>query len=214
MTYLEAVNEVLARLREPSVASVTTNAYTILISKYLNDAKRQVEDAWDWNCLSATITLTTTPGVSTYTLTGSGRRPKGIAVNDVTNKIRLMNAPLQWITDQQQLTTVQSAPAVYYAWNGTDGTDNKVELFPTPNGAASIKFNMYIPQAPLSAGTDIITVPYEAVVAGAFARALVERGEDGGLASSEAYGLFKSILADQIALESNNFIEYETWNAV
>ena len=73
---------------------------------------------------------------------------------------------------------------------------------------------MYIPQAPLTTESDVITVPYEAVVAGAYARAIVERGEDGGLASSEAYGLFKSILADQIALESNNFIEYETWNAV
>ena len=214
MTFLEAINEVLARLREPSVTTIASSTYSTLIGKFVNDAKRQVEDAWDWNCLSATLTLTTTPGTSLYTLTGSGRRPKGIAVNDTTNKIRLMNAPLQWITDQQQLTTVQSAPAVYYAWNGTHGTDNKVELFPTPNGTATIKFNMYIPQAPLTTESDVLTVPYEAVVAGAYARAIVERGEDGGLASSEAYGLFKSILADQIALESNNFIEYETWNAV
>jgi hypothetical protein len=214
MTFLEAVNEVLARLREPTVSTITANAYSTLISKYINDAKRQVEDAWDWNCLSVAIPLTTVPGTSTYTLTGSGRRPKGIAVNDTTNKNRITNVALQWITDQQQLTTTSSGNPIFYAWNGTDGTDNKVELWPTPNGTAVLQFNMLVPQLPLSVDADIITVPYEAVVAGAYARAIVERGEDGGLASSEAYGLFKSILADQIALESNNFIEYETWNAV
>jgi len=49
---------------------------------------------------------------------------------------------------------------------------------------------------------------------GAYARALVERGEDGGLSSSEAYGLFKGILADQIALEAARFIENDAWVAV
>jgi hypothetical protein len=216
MTFLQLVNNVLARLRESAVASVTTNAYSTLIGAYINDSKRAVEDAWDWNCLSQAITVNTTGGVSTYTVTGSGRRPKGIVVNNVTNKNRVENVPLQWIIDQQQLTTVsQSSPPCYYAWNGTDGTDNKVELFPTPGGTgAQLIFNLYVPQLPLTADGDVITVPYEAVIAGAYARAIVERGEDGGLATSEAYGLFKGILADQIALESNNFVEYDTWVAV
>jgi hypothetical protein len=211
-TYLQAVNEVLARLRESSVATVSTNAYSTLIGKYINDSKRSVEDAWDWNCLSQALTVNTTPGVSTYTVTGSGRRPKGISVNNTTNKNRVNNVPLQWIMDQQQLTTMgQASPPVYYAWNGIDGTDNKVELFPTPGGTATLIFNLYVPQLPLVADGDILIVPSEAVIAGAYARAIAERGEDGGLATSEAYGLFKSILADQIALESNNFVEYETW---
>jgi hypothetical protein len=45
-------------------------------------------------------------------------------------------------------------------------------------------------------------VPSKLIVQNAYARALVERGEDGGLNSSEAYALYKSMLADYIALEA------------
>jgi putative protein kinase ArgK-like GTPase of G3E family len=39
----------------------------------------------------------------------------------------------------------------------------------------------------------------------AFARALVERGEDGGLSSSEAYNLYRAMLSDYIALEGTRY---------
>ena len=74
MTYLEAVNEVLARLRESTVATLTQNAYATLIGHFVNDAKRQVEDAWDWDVQNTTITINTVGGTSGYTLTGSGTR--------------------------------------------------------------------------------------------------------------------------------------------
>lgn len=213
MTYLQIVNNILARLRETSVASVSTTPYSTLLGKLVNDAKRQVEDAWNWDALRTIKTVTTASGTSTYTVTGSGRFPKGITVNDTTNKGELFNVPIQWILDQQQLSTVQTGTPSYYAWSGTDGTDSNVELYPTPNGIYSIKFNMYVPQAALSADGDVLTIPHEAVEMGAYARALVERGEDGGLNSSEAYGLFKGILADQIALETTRFIENDCWVA-
>ena len=73
--------------------------------------------------------------------------------------------------------------------------------------------NITRPQDDLSDAADILLVPYEPVIAGAFARALVERGEDGGLSSAEAYGLFKGILSDQIALEAGQFVENECWVA-
>jgi hypothetical protein len=212
-TYLECVNEVLSRLRESSVASVTTSAYSTLIGRYVNDAKRQVEDAWDWTVLSTTITIPTVAAQSTYTVTGSGIRQRGIAVNDATNRTRLSNVPIQWIVDQQQLSTVTTGIPCYYAWSGTDGTDSKVELYPTPAGIFSLKFNLTVPQAILSADATVITVPSEPVVAGAYARALVERGEDGGLTSGEAYGLYKSILSDYISLEKERFMEFDCFEA-
>jgi hypothetical protein len=213
MTYLEAVNEVLLRLRETSVASVSASAYSQLIGKLVGDSLRQCEDAWNWDALSQTITLTTVAGTTTYTLTGSGIRQRDITVNDSSNQAMLRNVPIQWIINQQQLSTVQSGQPVYFAWNGTDGTDSKVEIYPTPDGVYNLKFNMVVPQVNLTADADIITVPSEPVIMGAYARALAERGEDGGLASSEAYGLFKSILADYIALESNRFIENDVFVA-
>jgi hypothetical protein len=212
-TYLQAVNEVLSRLRESSVASVTTSAYSTLIGSFVNDAKRQVEDAWDWTCLATTISIPTVAGTSLYTVTGSGVRQRGVTVNDSTNRLTLRNIPIQWIVDQQQLNTVSSSVPCYYAWSGTDGTDSKVELFPTPDGVYSLKFNMTVPQIELSADATVITVPAEPVIAGAVARALVERGEDGGLSSAEAYALFKSVLSDYISLEKERFTEYDVFVA-
>lgn len=214
MTYLSLVNDVLARLRESSVASVSTSAYSLLIGKYVNDAKVQVENAWNWDALSTTLTVTTAAGTSNYVVTGSGLRHKGLEVNDTTNHVTLRNVPIKWIQDQQQLTTVGQGVPGYYAWNGTNGTDSKVELFPTPAGVYSLKFNLYVPQLALSGDSDVLTIPSEAVIAGAYARALVERGEDGGLSSSEAYGLYRGILADQIAIESSRFCENDCWVAV
>jgi hypothetical protein len=48
VTYLEAINKVLRRLREDEVASPDTSAYSKLIGELVNDANRMVEDAWDW----------------------------------------------------------------------------------------------------------------------------------------------------------------------
>lgn len=213
-TFLEATNEVLERLRESSVVSVTTSPYSTLIGHYVNDAKRQVEDAWNWNVLSTTITIPTVGGTSTYTITGSGIRQRDVTVNDETSRVALKNVPIQWIIDQQQLSQVTSGSPVYYAWNGTDGTDSKVELWPTPDAVYSLKFNMTVPQNRLTNDADILSVPSEPVIAGAVARALVERGEDGGMNSAEAYGLFKSVLADYISLEKERFAEYDGFEAV
>jgi hypothetical protein len=214
MTYLQLVNDVLSRLRVSSVALVSSNAYSSLIGKYVNDAKRQVEDSWNWDALYTTKTVTTAAGTSTYTVTGSGRRHKNAVINDTTNDFQLINKPLQWIKDQQQLSTSTNGQPTYYAWSGTDGTDSKIELFDTPDGIYTLRVNLYVPQVDLSADADILTIQPEAVIAGAVARALVERGEDGGMSSAEAYGLYKSILADQIALESTRYCENDCWTAV
>jgi hypothetical protein len=54
----------------------------------------------------------------------------------------------------------------------------------------------------------------EPIVLGAFARALIERGEDGGLNSSEAFAMYKSCMSDLIALELARSPENDTFEAV
>jgi hypothetical protein len=214
VTYLQAVNDVLARLREASVATVAQTTYSALIGKFINDAKRYVEDSWNWNALKKTITVNTVAGTSTYVVTGSGLRHKGAVINNSTQFGEIRNAPLQWILDQQQLSVVQPSQPSYYAWNGNDGTDSKIELFATPDSAYALKVNLYVPQVDLVADADVIALLPDAILHLAYARALVERGEDGGLGSSEAYQLGKSILADQIAIESGRYVENDCWVAV
>jgi hypothetical protein len=215
MTYLQLVNNVLMRLRESAVPSISSSTYAQLIGKFINDAKRQTEDAYDWNALTATVPIATTPGSSSYLLTGTESRFKVIDVISQKNVLTLQNMPISWLTRQLMMPNKQSGQPMYYGFNGTDATGaSYVDLFPVPNTVDTIYFNLIAPQADLSADSDVILIPSEPVELAAYARAIVERGEDGGLGSSEAYALSKSVLADYIAIESSRFVEESCWEAV
>ena len=69
MTYLNIVNNVLRRMREEEVSSIQENTYAKMVGDFVNDAKRTVEDAWDWSALRTTLTITTagmTQGLSDW----------------------------------------------------------------------------------------------------------------------------------------------------
>jgi hypothetical protein len=210
--YLELTNDVLVRLREPEASSVSDNAYVKLIAKYINDSKRQCEDAYNWNSLSETLSAVTGADVFNYVLTGTGQRFRVIDVlNDTSNHI-MRNASTRWMDEQFLLTTPQKGSPMYYNFNGTntDG-DTQVDLFPIPDGVYNLRFNVIRPQVELVANSDKLLVPHEPVILGALARAQAERGEDGGVQSAETYALFKQSLSDAISLESARYIEEECW---
>ena len=71
MTYLELVNEVLRRLREDTVTTVSQTTYSTMIGDIVNDAKTAVESAWDWSALRGTISFNTTADDATYSLSGT-----------------------------------------------------------------------------------------------------------------------------------------------
>lgn len=203
-TYLELVNDVLIRLRESEVALVSQNSYSKLIGKFINDGKRQVEDAWAWNALRTTLTVPTVNGTSLYTLTGSGVRFKVLSVIDDTSNGPLDNINYAALFQEQLTNSVTTNSPAYYAFNGVDSNnDTKVEFFPTPNDVYSIKFSIVKPQAELSSESTVLLVPSEPVIFYAYAKALAERGEDGGITSGEAYQLYLQSLADHIAIESS-----------
>jgi hypothetical protein len=214
VTYLQAVNSVLRRIRENEVDAVTENAYSKMVGEFVNDAKRQCEDSYNWNALRNSITVTTVAGTDTYTLTGSGQRFRVVDVYDTTNKYQLEN---QTVVDMHNLVlnnTQQANQIKYYAFNGVDTNgDTKVTVYPIPDNAYTLTFNLIIPAAPLSASTDTIVIPSEPVIFNATARAIAERGEDGGIASSEQYALFKQSLGDAIALESGRYAEEDSWGS-
>lgn len=216
MTYLELVNDVLQRLRESTVTTVALTTYSQLIGKFVNDAKRQIEDAYDWNALGQEITVTTSASVYEYSLTGAGQKFR--VTSDPLNTTS--NVVMQVITAsdmrrKQNLQPVVTAVPSEYAFEGVDNNgDAKVQLWGRPNGVYSIKFFLCIPQAPLSSDSTSVLVPDVLVAQNAYARALVERGEDGGLNSSEAYALYRSMLSDYIALEATRFPETQEFIAV
>lgn len=215
-TFLELVNDVLVRLREPEVATVNENVLSKVIGKFVNDAKRQVEDAYNWNALTDTLTATTTANTFNYTLIGSGARFKLLEVYDVTNRSHLTALPTVEMTKLFISTpTPNTGEPAYYNFNGIDNNgDTAVDLYPIPDAAYSIYFNIYKPQATLSTDSSIMLVPSEPVIHLATAKALVERGEDGGTQSSEMYALYKQVLADYIAIESSRYPEEDSWDVV
>jgi hypothetical protein len=203
MIYLDLVNDVLIRLREDTVESVNQNNYSRLIGKFVNDGKRQVEDSYFWNALRQTYSLDTVPDVFSYTLTNSGIRFK---LEDVINDtedftMRLVNTEGM---NKLFLTQFQTGIPRYFNFNGVSGNgDTQVDLFPVPDGSYNIKFNVIQPQAPLVGNADKLLVAEEPVIFYAYAKALAERGEDGGIQSSEAYQLYLQSLADHISIESS-----------
>jgi hypothetical protein len=215
MTYLELVNDVLIRLREPTVATVTATSYSTLIGKFVNDAKRQIEDAFSWNVLGTTITITTSAGTYSYALTGSGQKFQVIDVLNTTSNIGMKNIDFASMNRKQNFSTPVSGIPSEYAFDGVNGSyDTKVNIYPRPDGVYSIPFSLSVPQATLTLDQTVVLVPDVLVVQNAYARALVERGEDGGLSSSEAFLLYKSMLSDYIALEGTRYPENQEFVAI
>lgn len=215
MTYLELVNAVLRRLRETEVASVSSTAYSKLIGDFINDAKRQVEDAYNWNALSETLTADTVHDLFNSVLIGSGQRFRVIdVINDTTNVV-MQNASTAQMNKWFLTQPVLKGSPKYYNFNGVNQYgDTQADLFPVPDGTYNIRFNIIKPQDPFTEDAESILVPSEPVILGATSRALAERGEDGGLASSDLYQLAKSSLSDAIALESGRYVEEHQWDWV
>lgn len=208
MTYLELINDVLVRLRETTVSTNAETSYSTLIGKFVNDAKRQVEDSFAWNVLGQTITVTTVASTASYSLTGVGQKFQIQDAINVTSNVSLYMIDFVSMNRKQNFTPLVNAIPTEFIFDGVDASgDTKVTLYPVPDNVYSLKFSVTVPQATLSADGTSVKVPDVLVAQNAYARALVERGEDGGLTSSEAYALYRGMLSDHIALEGTRYPE-------
>ena len=213
-THKEMVNNVLVRLREREVDSVNENSYSKLISLFINDAKEFVESAWNWSVLRQTLTVVTQDGVFNYVLTGSGNNVSIIDVVNLTGNSFLKYKDPHWFNN----VFLNSEPAKgnpdYYVFNGVSvGGDTQVDLYPIPSGVFTIYFNVIMRSQELVNNADTIRVPTLPVQALAYAMALEERGEDGGMSAVSAKALASVYLADAIALDANKHPEELIWEA-
>lgn len=216
LTYLELVNDVLVRLREDEVTSVSDNNYSKLIGRFINDAKRQVEDAYDWNALSETLTVNTSAELFNYVLTDIGQRFRVIDVLNNTKETLMTLASTEqmnkWLLGVNGATIQRDFPR-FYNFNGVDSNgDTQVDLYPIPNGVYTLFFNVIKPQGLLVNNADELKIPSEPVVFLAYSKAIAERGEDQGVFANEAYELFKTSMSDHIAAEANRYPDEITWN--
>jgi len=215
MTYLELINDVLIRLRETTVATSNQTTYSTLIGKFVNDAKRQVEDAYGWNVLGQTVTIPTVAGTYVYSMTGAGQKFQVMDAINITSNVGLRNISFVEMNRFQNFVPSISGIPEYYSFDGVDGNgDTKVVLYARPDNVYTLAFALTVPQATLTSDSTSVLVPDVLVAQNAYARALVERGEDGGLASSEAYQLYRSMLSDYIALEGTRYPENQEFVAI
>ena len=213
-TFLSLVNDVLVRLREPQVTSVNENTMSALVGKFVNDAKREVADSYDWDAFTTSMTVSTIANqYDGYSLTDAGVRFK---VLDVINTSRqYILEPMDHATlDIQNFGTLnpQKTTPFNYVFGGVDSNgDAQVKFWPIPDAVYTIRFGIVVPENDMVNDTDTTKLVKEPIVLNAFARALVERGEDGGLNSSEAYALAKKSLGDAVALELARSPENDVW---
>lgn len=213
MTYLELVNAVLRRVRETEVSTVSQTSYSKLIGDYVNETKREVEDAWDWNALRTTLTANTTADLFNYVLVGSGQRFRVLSALNDTNNWFMQPASSKWMDEQFLLGAgVERSQPRYYSFNGVDNNgDTQVDIYPVPDGVYAIRFNVVLPQAELVNDSDIIKVPYESVIQGALLKAIIERGEDGGRGSELQADAYRKAVGNAIAIEANRYEDEITW---
>jgi hypothetical protein len=212
MTYLELVNNVLKRLRERTVNSVSESSYSELIGVLVNDAKSEVENAWNWSALRNTLTLTTSSGIFNYELNGTGNN---FSVMDVVSEDGnyFMEYRTQHDFNQFYLNqTPTSGIPRYYNFNGvsSDG-DTLVDVYPKPDAVYTIYFNIIQRTADLANNSDSLTIPSQPVLLLAYAKAVEERGEDAGMSSTSAYATAQRVLNDAIAQDAQRHTEELEW---
>ena len=215
MTYLQLVNKVLTRLREDTVSTVGQNTYSALVGEFVNDAKRLVEDAWDWSALRTTLTVTTSPDIFNYVLTGSGNRIELLdVVNDTSNGFMTYKDQHWFNNTFLNNEPVKSSPT-YFTFNGVDTNgDTAVDIYPIPNGVYTLRFNSILRTPEMSEDTDQVTIPTLPIIHLGVALAVAERGESGGQSAAELLNIANKMLSDAIALDAYKHPEELVYRAV
>jgi hypothetical protein len=215
MTYLEAVNQVLQRLREDTVTDVTglDDPVAEMVTALVNDAKQLVENAHTWNALRDEWSITTAADDNLYSLTNAGNYGKiELIVKD--DGVELLEEPLRAIRKRQAASPANSKPK-YYAVNGVDASgDIQLQLYPKPDNVYNYTVYGFKRQAELSSASDVLLVPAKPVVYYALAMAARERGEVGGQTAAELFALANVYLSDAIAWDASLNDQDNVWMTV
>ena len=212
MTYLNIMNNVLRRLREEEVNSVTDSTYSKMVGDFINDAKTIVEQAADWSALrTRESAFVTTADDNLYSLTGSGDDVKIMSAYDTTSAKELEYQTKEWFNNESYVNKslliaskggLTGSP-LYYTFDGVDSNgDTQVRLYPMPDDAYNVRFVMVRRQAELTLDSDVLLVPSKPVIHLAVALLARERGETGGTSTAEYFAIADKYLSDAIAIDA------------
>ena len=212
MTFLEAVNAVLLRMRQSPVSAWDASDYSKLIGQFVNEAKREVEDAHEWHALRTTISDTISAAETTATFGGTSERTRIIEVYNATDTTWLHRKPRNRIIWHRNVGTTTSGKPCFYSLGGYNASGElQIELWPTSDGSYSLTLDCINPQADLSTNTTRITVAPEPVKLRALALALAERGDDQGQPFAQVMQEYQIALTDAVNRDKDNGPDHEAW---
>lgn len=214
-TYLQIVNKVLVRLRESTVSTVSETTYSALIGALVNRVKTELEDTWRWHALRDTYLVTCVPGTATYVLTGSGPDAVILDAYNTTTRQQMKLATVASMNDRffGVGTPSSGRPSEYISAGLNVDFDLSIDIWPVPTHADALKFNLYLPQAELTNDSDVPRVPVVPLVEGAVARAIAERGDDGGVVVQSQESLYRELVASAVARDSAKDESELNWDA-
>ena len=217
MTYLEAINKVLRRLREDEVASPSTSAYSKLIGELVNDANRMVEDAWDWGELRSVRPLSLFAGGSYGTISSLNENFKVLAVYNPTAKAELNRGTEKEYYSSIYLENTQQGSPTNYLFKGyadTNNTTASFNFYPPTDKTVTLLFDIVDRSPELTVGSSDIRTSGLAVVQLAHAMAVEERGETGGTPAAQLYATARNTLSDAIAYDAARYPTETVWCSV
>jgi hypothetical protein len=214
-TYLNLINKVLIRLRETEALTPIDSEYVQLVGMMVNDAKKLVEDSWDWSNLRTTKTVSATVGDATWTLTGVGHNYKFLDAINATSRTRMKLITQNEMNTRSVLNSAAQGSPYEFSLGVIDSNgDQAITVYPVPDGSYTLQFDLVVREDELENASDTTILPIQPIVLYAWAMATRERGETGGMAAQEIFSLADRALADAIGLEASRYQAELTWRQV
>lgn len=240
-TQLTIINDILAELREDTVADANTTTYSKLIGKFVNRAKSWAEDVnHRWSVYITEISTTITADSSTRSFDLTTTTDRSILLRDTdhdwlpqayditTDEVgQLQDIPYSDLLRERALTSdttkTETTPRNFSVISDSDGRGWTIlTIWPVATGetARSWRTYWYVPQADLALdGTDDgteIKLPARPIELYALYLALNERGEEmgqpGGLAFQSATDALASALERDMQVQNKNRSRQGDWN--
>ena len=243
MKYLEMVNEVLVRMREDEILSVTdsnNDPQQKLVCKLVQDAAEFVMGSHTWNSQRKVWTVPLLEGKDRYTLPASGQGAAIYTVRYPGTEDLLMETNARYLSAKR----VMSGKPSLYCPSWTDRGNIALQVYPVPDdryqssddtasseygiaeyalaeydgreseGSNTLAVFGYAKSSRLSSDVDEVTLPTMPVMYYSLAYASRERGELGGQSTGELFALAASYMSDAIAWDVNNSSLEYIWSAV
>lgn len=223
LTFLQIVNAVLPRLRESTVAAYNTTDYSTMIAGIVNQVKAEIEEAYYWNSMRETYSVTTAASTVNYSLTGAGMNAVVIDAWNFTTGL-----PLERGTNKSfnryyfgiGAGSVATGQTTQFLPTGLDANfDMTVDIYPQPTATttSALRFNLYVPQADLAANSTVPLCPQNVLIEETIARAKRERGDDDAQApdpnSPSGNFIRTDLLASAVSRESGQDDSEMDWQA-